>query len=310
MQGDIGVANVLLTSLGVNENPRMHESKFFKYPINYLDFERNKDPNLSPPDDVMMNIADNDYSTFETLTSAPNNRYTINITDDGMASGNATEFTHIFIKCLNATQINIIPSGGTHVDEIGISIPETVVNYYGRDVRINPDGFQNFLHESYDRVSDDKPTAQTLTIEFTGTGVRVYEIMILDEVLFLESNRQFTQVDYKLADRSSIIQKDLADRITKVPGINEDRWKWDTDYTALLLGENINNIDPDLDTYNKIINFIKNRVVSNNFVFMGEPSAYPERIAPCTFPNPDIQLAFLSRFKESGETLKFTIMEL
>ena len=295
MQGDIGVANVLLTSLAVNENPRLHESKFFKYPINYLDFDiRNVDIN----GDEVPQIADNDYNTFGTST-----RYVIDISD----GSNATSFTHIFLKSTGVSQISISSSGGVHTNETGINIPTTVVNYAGIDVRINPDGYQNYLHESYDRIGN-KPTATSLTIEVDAGDV--YELMILDEVMFLDSNRQYTEISYKLSDRSSILQKDIADRITKVPGINDDRWKWDTDYQATFLAEHISNIDPNEDLYNKLINFIRNRPVSNNFVFCGEYSAYPERVAPCTFPNTDMQVAFLSRSKSSGESINFTVMEL
>ena len=289
---EVVVENVYVNVLGINENPRMHQTKFFKYPMNYLDFDRNLDSN----GDAVFEIADNDYNTFSQL-----DEYTINITDDGTATGVATEFTHVFIKCTGVTEVSI--------NSESITIPSTVVNYAGRDVRIDPDGYQNFLHQSYDYVGA-KPTAKTIELAFTGSNIKIYEVMILDEVLYLDSNRSFTEISYRMADRSSILQKDLAERITKVPGINQDRWKWDINYQQLFLPEQINPTDLDEDIYNKVLNFIRNRTLSDNFVFCGKYSDYPQRIYPATFPNPEMQMAFLSRFTGSGESIDFTVMEL
>ena len=60
---EVVVENVYVNVLGINENPRMHQTKFFKYPMNYLDFDRNVDTN----GDAVFEIADNDYNTFSQL---------------------------------------------------------------------------------------------------------------------------------------------------------------------------------------------------------------------------------------------------
>lgn len=243
---------------------------FFGYPENYR--------NIEGQTSEVQKVCDNDFATFSEETSYP-----IVLTED---------YTHIFIKCKNSTRFAI----GSNPAE---SVNSYITNHEGNRVDIDPDGFQNILHP----VSG----SGDVTITFTGTEVKVYEIMVLKELLRLDSNARFTNISYKMSDRSSILQKDIADRITKISGLNQDRWKWDLSYTSLFTSEDL--YHERNSKYNQLINFISNRE-NNNFVISGEYTRYPSRVYPATFPDPEVQVNFLSRFKGSGEEIVFNVMEL
>ena len=294
----------------------LHDCIFFKYPINFKsktsDNINNRNAAGSGAGDVINDISDNNYNTFNT-----DSRYVINTTVGGEVSpgGTGTKITHLFIKCINVDSISVLPDTGT---DISLSIPtltlggityEAVRNWEGRPTRIDPDGYQNLLYKLPDFGIGDNNIAKQLIITTQGTNSEIYEIMVLEEALILPANAQFRELAYKLSDRSSILKEDLAKRITKVPGVEQDRWKWDIDYVALFHPRNVNNLDVNLDTYNKLINFIKNRV-NDNFAIAGEYTRYPERVSLSTFPDPEVQINFLSTYKSGGETVAVSVMEL
>ncbi len=284
-----------------------HNTFFWKYPINY----READRNMTSLGVALPDIADNDYNTFADLNS---------IMIDVRNSG----FTHIFLKTLYVDSMAITFNSGTLIPSF--DFPNTILNSSNRYVRIDSDGFQNILF----RVNDDgsRRTASNLNIVFTPisgqTTCQIFEVMVLDEALVMSADRRFTQIQYKLSDRASILQKDIAERITKIPGINSDRWKWDVEYKTTFRGDELNPFQQDgtlipgselqidnLDgmLYNRLIGFIKDRT-TDNFCFCGEYPRYPERVHPATFPNPEMLMAFLSDFKASGEEISFTVIEL
>ena len=295
-----------------------HLSFFWRYPINYLDTRRNQ---LSTARTEVAQVGDNDYDTH-IVTNGLKIVTSEGIGDDLSPTGDPTSFTHLFVKSKGVDRINVSFTGSSIPE---FTFPTTIVNSSNRYTRLDPDGYQNILF----RVNDDGSASEAseITISFTalsGQSSQIYEVMVLDQSLIMSADRRFTTISYSLADRASILQKDIAERITKVPGINEDRWKWDVDYETTFRGEELNPFQQDgslidgvdllidnLDgmLYNRLINFIKNRS-NNNFGFCGEYPRYPERVYPATFPNPDMQMAFLSDFKASGENIKFTVIEL
>ena len=283
-----------------------HKSFFWKYPINYREIERN----TTIAGIVLEEIGDNDHNTFATANSIK-----IDVSNNG--------FTHIFLKTLYSDSMTLQFDSGSQTSSF--AFPKTVLNSSNRYVRLDTDGFQNILFRVNNNGSQQ--TASDLRINLTPISgqsmCRIYEIMVLDQSLIMSADRRYTNISYKLADRASILQKDIAERITKIPGINNDRWKWDVDYKTTFRGDELNPFQQDgtlipgselqidnLDgmLYNRLINFIRDRS-NNNFAFCGEYPRYPERVYPATFPNPEMLLAFLSEFKGSGEDLTFTVIE-
>ena len=272
-----------------------HNLILFKYPINYNSDNRNMAGTAG--DINVPNIADNDY-----LTWAGQSRYVINTQRDASVEmptdTDNTRITHIFIKSQGVNSFTI--NGGD-----SISIPSSVTSWEGKETRINLDGFQNYLH-----TLDAPLSANELILEFEpDMGIRIYEIMVLEEALSLDANGQFTEIIYTLSDRASILKEDLAERITKVPGVNNQRWTWTLKYNALFRSEQVNSLDEDIDAYNQLLNFMKDRD-NDNFAISSEYTRYPDRVFPATFPDPDIQLNFISAtFKGAGESVSFSVIE-
>ena len=288
-----------------------HKTFFWKYPINYREIERNTTvAQVGIPQEELPAIGDNDHNTFSATNSVR-----IDVSNNG--------FTHLFLKTMHVDNM-ILDLDGT--SRTSFDFPNTILNSSNRYVRLDPDGFQNILF----RINSDgsRENASELIINLMPISGQssciIYEVMVLDQSLIMNADRRFTKISYKLADRSSVIQKDIADRVTKIPGINNDRWKWDVDYKTTFRGDELNPFQQDgtlipgselqidnLDgmLYNRLINFIRDRT-NNNFCFSGEYTRYPERVYPSTFPNPDMLLAFLSDFKASGEEIEFTVIEL
>ena len=161
------------------------------------------------------------------------------------------------------------------------------------------------------KIPTTEDSVNKLVLEFMPTSnIQIYEVMVLNEQLSLDANGRFTEIIYKISDTSSILKKDLAERVSKIAPLRNERWKWTIDYTALFRGSEINTEESDEDQYNKLINFIKDRE-HGNFAISSEFSRYPDRVFPCTIPSPDLQLGYLSSsYKGSGESISLTIQEL
>jgi len=278
-----------------------HDLIFFKYPINYGSGIRNKFGDENKPF-----IADNNYNTFATERSFTID--TLKIADDTGSGG--TKITHVFFKTENVDSFytNLpgtgLPGTGLPTMDEPEDIPDTVVNWEGKSVPIDSDNTQNFLWSL-----PEPKTVESITINLMGNHIKVYEIAVLEQVLNLKANGQFTRIEYGLQDFGSILKKDLAERITKVPVSGSPRWQWQVEYTALLQSQDVNNINKEKDIYNKILNFIRDRT-NNNFFVACEYTRYPQRCFPATFPNTEIGMAYLSdRFSGAGETISFTILE-
>jgi len=321
----------------------LHDAIFFDYPINYRANQLgivNRTVLKKSPYPNIVEMSDNNYNTKKDGDGGTSIVFIIDITKDGLdldwnveenrtmdfSMVESNPITHVFLKSRNANQISVVGTntfmGATGTDYVNIL--STVENYEGRKVSIDTDGYQNFLYKLETPI-ENKFVEVTVNKVTGADQVEVFEIMLLNERLTLGANDTFTEIQYRLSDRSSIIKKDLAERITKVPGVNQDRWKYDVDYVSLFHAEDIypkskrdedgNIISPRTyeqgyeTKYNRLLNFIKDRN-SNNFVFSGEYTRYPERVYPATFPNPDMQLSFLSQSKSTGERVGFTVMEL
>jgi len=325
--GEIGVFNIYIAVYRTQTqkdqdyaNDDRHDLKFFKRAINYGSAIRHIfDSNT---DNIVNEIADNDYNTFD---ESPSERvYNINTTQSGADASDSnlgTNITHLFLKTKGVTSFRTrfskrMESGSESSD---ISIPSTVINWEGRDVPIEVDGFQNFLYTLPDKQEEITQLDLTLTPE-SSDGFTLYEVMVLDEILSLNANSQFSEIIYSLQDFGSILKKDLAERITKVPISGSPRWQWQIEYTALLQSNQVNTTkyntgtarlerNKEKDIYNEILNLIRDRN-NNNIVVSCEFTRYPTRVFPATFPNTELGTAYLSdRFKGAGETISFTVLE-
>ena len=262
-----------------------HDSIFFKYPLNY------------GITNTPSKVSDNDYNTYYTPTSAI-------IQTIGSANVN---YTHIFIKCQNVASIVSNPSNLLGSDFISIEKNISVRNFEGTSIPLSVRGYQHFLIDVRDADIDPKQRRSGTSVSLTFTSMtnltmRIHEIIILDEILRLGANSEYTKIEYDRLDRGGLIQSDLASNLTKAPAINNTRWKWNVNYGAIF-GHDPDRFDR--DKYEELLDFMEKYP---NFTFACEYTRHPDRVFPALFPDLNVQLRFLNRYKNTNNAF-FRISE-
>ena len=267
-------------------------AQFFDYPLNY-----------GSGRSQYKAVADNDYATF-----TEQNSMLLHIDTAGDGSGTARPFTDIFVK---GTGIASYTAAFTNPENItspaARTLPETVKNDSGDTVSITDlDGFQNDLHSLWqDRtLSISKPKAKSITLTFTaktGETPRIYEVMVLDRLLTLNSDGGLSRIEYDSLDLGTV-EPDLRKRLSYVPPIGGERDKWIANLT-LLSPRTRTTRDTIADA---LISFIRRY---KRFVFAAEYNRYPDRVFPALWPNPETQIRYLSRWKGAGRRALFSVRE-
>ena len=270
-------ATYTLTVEGSNEI-YLQSSLFFKPCINYESGRIT--PNGST--ETILEASDNDYRTFTTETHLD-----IDISDDG----NATTIDFIFIKGKNIDSYDVTISGGSGSGFIDREIPETIKSFEGTDTDTTINDFQ---HELY--VFDSKTTATTVTIEFTGTDVEIYAIMILELGLEIEANSKYVETSFEKTDRAGSLNTSVTGIQRRGQSLGGQRWKWQVEYACVFTEE----------TTDTFLFWMEENL---NFVYAVEFSRYPDRVFPALFPALSIRNEYISRVKSSGEIVYFNVSE-
>ena len=262
---------------------------FYNYPLNYGGGRSQH-----------REVADNDYKTFTTSTSM-----LLNIDTAGDGSGEARDFTDIFIKCSGVSSYTAELTDPQHITSPAArTLPETVKNDSGDDVSITDlDGFQNDLHTLWQDGTLDisKPKAKSITLTFTGSSPRIYEVMILNRLLTLNSDGGLSRIEYDSIDLGTV-EPDLRKRLSYVPPIGGERDKWLANLTLLSPRTGVTR-----DTIaDKLIWLIRRY---KNFVFAAEYNRYPDRVFPAVWPNPETQVRYLAKWKGAGRRALFSVRE-
>ena len=261
-------------------------TQFFDFPLNY-----------GGGRSQYREVADNDYATFTTSTSM-----LLHIDTAGDGSGDARDFTDIFVKGSGITSYS-----AALTDPVNITspqprtLPDNVTNDSGDEVSITDlDGFQNDLHNLWTDETAAKPKAKSITLTFTGTSPKIYEVMILDRLLTLNADGGFSRVEYDNLDLGTV-EPDLRKRLSYVPPINAERDKWLVNLSLYSPRRGARETISD-----KLIWFIRRY---KNFVFAPEYKRYPARVFPALWPNPETQIRYLSRYKGGGRRVLFSVRE-
>ena len=261
-------------------------AQFLSYPLNY-----------GPGRSQYREVADNDYNTFTSETSM-----LLNIDTDGNGMGTAREFTDIFIKCKNVSSYTAAFTDPENITSPAARTPpKTVKNDSGDTVSTTVDGYQHDLHSLWEDESTDKPKAKSITLTFTGTSPRIYEVMILNRLLTLNSDGGLSRIEYDSIDLGTV-EPDLRKRLSYVPPIGGERDKWLANLT-LLSPRTRTTRDTIADTLIACIRRYK------RFVFAAEYNRYPDRVFPALWPNPETQIRYLSRWKGAGRRALFSVRE-
>ena len=262
---------------------------FYNYPLNYGGGRSQH-----------REVVDNDYKTFTTSTSM-----LLNIDTAGDGSGEARDFTDIFIKCSGVSSYTAELTAPQHITSPAArTLPKTVKNDSGDDVSITDlDGFQNDLHTLWQDGTLDisKPKAKSITLTFTGSSPRIYEVMILDRLLTLNSDGGFSRIEYDSIQLGTV-EEDLRKRLSYVPPIGGERDKW-LCHLTLLSPRQAAARDKIADDLIHLIRRYK------NFVFAAEYNRYPDRVFPALWPNPETQIRYISKWKGGGRRALFSVRE-
>ena len=245
-------------------------------------------------------IADNDYATFTEQTS-----FLLNIDTAGDGTGDARDWTDIFVKCTGVESYTLALTDAEHIATPAPRVlPDTVINDSGDSVSTTVDGYQHDLHNLWTNETAAKPKAKAMTLTFTaepGETARIYEVMILDRRLTLNSDGGFSKIEYDSLDLG-VNDADLRGRLSYVPPIGGERDKFLCTLIALSRRSGANR-DKIADA---LIHFIRTH---KNFVFAAEPNRYPERIFPAVWGNAQTAIRYINRWKGGGRRVQFAIRE-
>lgn len=262
---------------------------FYAYPLNY-----------GGSRSQYREVADNDYATFTAQTSM-----LLHIDTAGDGSGTAREFTDIFVK---GTGIASYTAAFTNPENItspaARTLPETVKNDSGDTVSTVIDGYQHDLHSRWTDESTDKPKAKSITLTFTaaaGETPRIYEVMVLNRLLTLDSDGGFSRIEYDSLESGSY-EDDLRGRRSYVPALGGTRDKWLVNLTlnSLRAGSLRDTLA------DQLLAFIRRY---KSFVFAPEYNRYPDRVFLAGWGNPRTAARYIGRWKGAGRRVSFSIRE-
>ena len=264
------------------------DTHFYDYPLNY-----------GGGRSQYKAAADNDYATYTEQTSM-----LLHIDTAGDGTGDARDFTDIFVKGLGISTYTATFTDGANIptpSPFPRTPPTTVKNDSGDNVPTVVDGYQHDLHSLYVNDSALKPKAKSVTLTFTGTNIRIYEIMVLNRLLTLNSDGGFSRIEQNSIDLGTV-EPDLQKNLSYVPPIGGTRDKWLLNLT--LRSPRVNGVrDTVADT---LIRFIRRY---KNFVFAPEYNRYPDQVFPALWPNPETQIRYLAKWKGAGRRVLFSVRE-
>ena len=139
--------------------------------------------------------------------------------------------------------------------------------------------------------------ATEVQLVFTGTNVRIYEIMLLEFLYEFDNERSFLSIDPTFQD-NSLIQTNIRGETTRIQSL-ASRGKWTVGYRALFG-------DYAVRDYRGFMELLRNH---RNFVFSQQFERYPERVFPATWGNTDFGQAYFTRRISSGTVVDFNIQE-
>ena len=143
----------------------LHNALFFKECVNYFD-DGARISEHGDPTHLVRAVGDNNYKTFTREKDL-----VINIA----VGGQPTRVDAIFVKGKGITRHSGTPTGGSGSGWTDVDLPSTVKNWEGTDINTTVLGFQHHL-----LLMDQHFTATSVRVQFEGTNVEIYEILLLE----------------------------------------------------------------------------------------------------------------------------------
>lgn len=258
---DIKILDVPITVLDrIDRTSALHGSQFFVDRISGV-MDNSGKTELTEP---------KDYRTFST-----SDQFTLAVTG---------RVTHIYI----------VGKGITGWRETGADyreIPERIRNWEGayRNTTIN--GFQHQLYELPTPLDTN-----AIAIDFQGADRQIHAIMALDQQYLLNANSRYTDIAWRLVDRTGghhETQQGWVERYNTIGGV---RHKWETTFQVVF-----EDGFPD--------EFLWWLQENPNFAFAGEYTRYPDRVYLATSGLLEHNISYRSQVKAAGEVLDFAVWE-
>ena len=199
----------------------LHNALFFKECVNALD-NGERVSEHGNPSNIIRAVADNDYRTFSTVTD-----YAI----DMSRNNQPTRVDAVFIKSKGVTRHSGTPTGGSGTGWTNEALPATVENWEGNPhISTTVLGFQHHL-----LLMDQHFTATSVRVQFEGTNVEVYEILLLELLLEIDANGDFTEIAPDYVDRSAVIHPSPGGGVQRSSALGAERPKWETNYVVKIV---------------------------------------------------------------------------
>ena len=264
----------------------LHNALFFKECINYFD-DGGRVSEHGNPSNIIRAIADNNYKTSSTVKD-----YTLNIA----IGGQPTRVDAFAVKGKGIARHSGTPMGGSGSGWTDVPLPATLKNWEGTEVSTTVAGFQHHLY-----LLPVHFTATSVRVQFEGTGVEIYEIMLLEFGLEIDANSDFTQINPDFVDREGVVHPDPGGGIVYDPPIGNQRDKWQVDYVVKIV--------PGKTMLETPEDFLYWRAENRNHVHAMEPSRFPWRVFPAVFVRKSVPVRYRTDDKLGGEILNFRVAE-
>ena len=264
----------------------LHNALFFKECVNYFDDGARVSVHGNPSE-LVRAVADNNYKTFTREKDL-----VINIA----VGGQPTRVDAILVKGKGITRHSGTPTGGSGSGWTDVDLPSTVKNWEGTDINTTVLGFQHHL-----LLMDQHFTATSVRVRFEGTNVEVYEILLLEFLLEIDANSDFTEIAPDYVDRSAVIHPSPGGGIQRSSSLGAERQKWETNYVVKIV--------PGKTLLESVDEFVYQMGENPNIVHAQEPSRYPARVHPASFLLKRVPTRLRSDDKLQGDAVQFRVGE-
>ena len=264
----------------------LHNALFFKECVNYLD-NGERVSERGNPRNIIRAAADNDYNTWTAEKDLD-----INIA----VNGNPTRVDAIFVKGQDIEAHSATPTGGAGSGYSNRRMPEAVENWEGTEISTSVNGFQHDLY-----LLDTHFTATSVRMRFTGTTAKIYEVMLLEFLLEIDANGDFTEINPDYVDRSAVIHQSPDGGVRRSSPLGAERPKWETTYVVKIV--------PGKTLLASVDEFVTQMGENPNVVHAQEPSRYPARIHPASFLLTRVPTRLRGDNKLLGDVVNFRVGE-
>ena len=189
--------------------PSLHNTFIFRDCVNY----RNNGARVAEhgnASNIIRAVADNDRETFSTETD-----YAVDIAVDSLP----TRVDAFYLVSKGVDTHAGTPTGGTGTGWTARTVPATVENIRGESVSTTVDGLQHDLY-----LLPAHFTATSVRLAFTGTGVEIYEVMLLEIVQEINATySDFLAFDAEQVNRTGRVERSPIGGLSVVDSTREKR---------------------------------------------------------------------------------------